>query len=85
MQDPATGPSLTTSAFAKLYGLTDGELRVLNGLSPGLNVAEAANLLGISEATARTHLRRIFTKTRTSRQAELLYLLMTSVPPTSAL
>ena len=82
VQDPAIAPSLANAAFAKLYGLTDGELRLLNGLMPGLSLAEAARSLGISEATAKTHLRRIFAKTRTSRQAELLYLLMTSRPPT---
>ena len=82
VQDPATAPSLANAAFAKLYGLTDGEQRLLNGLVPGLSLAEAARPLGISEATARTHLRRIFAKTKTSKQAELLYLLMTCTPPT---
>jgi DNA-binding CsgD family transcriptional regulator len=84
VQDPATAPSLANAAFAQLYGLTEGELRLLNGLTPGLSIGEAAHLLGISEATAKTHLRRIFMKTKTSKQAELLYLLMTSTPPTSA-
>jgi DNA-binding CsgD family transcriptional regulator len=84
VQDPATAPALANAAFARLYGLTDGELRLLNGLMPGLSLAEAARPLGISEATAKTHLRRIFAKTRTSKQAELLYLLMTSTPPTIA-
>jgi DNA-binding CsgD family transcriptional regulator len=85
VQDPASAPSPANAAFAKLYGLTDGELRLLNGLTPGLSLAEAGSRLGISEATAKTHLRRIFRKTKTSKQAELLYLLMTSTPPTSAL
>jgi DNA-binding CsgD family transcriptional regulator len=82
VQDPATAPTLANAAFARLYGLTDGELRLLNGLMPGLSLAEAARPLGISEATAKTHLRRIFAKTKTSKQAELLFLLMTSTPPT---
>lgn len=84
VQDPTTAPSLANAAFGKLYRLTDGEQRLLNGLVPGLSLAEAARPLGISEATAKTHLRRIFTKTKTSKQAELLYLLMTSTPPTTA-
>lgn len=84
VQDPASAASPANAAFAKLYGLTDGELRLLNGLMPGLSLAETAQLLGIGEATAKTHLRRIFAKTRTSKQAELLYLLMTSTPPTIA-
>jgi DNA-binding CsgD family transcriptional regulator len=82
VQDPGIAPSPANAAFARLYGLTDGELRLLNGLMPGLSLAEAARPLGISEATAKTHLRRIFAKTKTSRQAELFYLLMTSTPPT---
>jgi len=82
VQDPGLAPCLANGAFAKLYGLTDGELRLLNGLMPGLSLAEAARPLGISEATAKTHLHRIFAKTKTSKQAELFYLLMISTPPT---
>ncbi len=37
-------------------------------------VHESAEALGISEATARTHLRHLFEKTGTSRQAELIKL-----------
>jgi DNA-binding CsgD family transcriptional regulator len=83
VQDPAAAPMLANSAFAQLYGLTDGELRLLNGLVPGLTLAEIAALLGISEATAKTHLRHIFAKTKTSKQTELLHLLIKSTPPTS--
>lgn len=82
VQDPAMAPPPANEAFARLYGLTDGELRLLNGLMPGLSLSETAALVGISEATAKTHLHRIFNKTKTSRQTELLYLLMTSTPPT---
>jgi len=38
-------------------------------------------MLGIGEPTVRTHLQRMFSKTRTSRQVELLQLLQTSTPP----
>jgi DNA-binding CsgD family transcriptional regulator len=71
-------------AFAKLYGLTGGELRVLLALAQGLGGKEAADMLGVSESTVRTHLQRIFSKTSTSRQAELLQLLQSSSPPTKA-
>jgi hypothetical protein len=36
--------------------------------------AEVAPVLGLSEATVRTHLRRVFEKTGTSRQADLVKL-----------
>jgi DNA-binding CsgD family transcriptional regulator len=81
VQDPVVVPPFPGEAFAKLYGLTGGELRVLLAMAPGLGVKEAADVLGISEATAKTHLQRIFAKTGTSKQTELLQLFMRSSPP----
>ena len=68
-------------AFARLYGMTGGELRVLLALAQGLGAKEAADMLGIGEPTVRTHLQRIFSKTATTRQADLLRLLQTATPP----
>lgn len=42
-------------------------------------------MLGISEPTVRTHLQRRFSKTGTSKQADLLHLLHNSTPPIRAL
>jgi DNA-binding CsgD family transcriptional regulator/PAS domain-containing protein len=81
VQDPMAVPAFPGEAFAKLYGLTGGELRVLLAMAPGLSIKEAAEVLGISEATAKTHLQRIFAKTRTSKQTELMHLFMSSAPP----
>src|SRR5262249_50611163 len=60
-----------SDALAKAYKLTAMELRVLLGIvhvGGGPTVAED---LGISEATVRTHLKHVFAKTGTNRQAEL--------------
>lgn len=84
VQDPVTVPVLPGVALAKIYGLTPAELRVLLAMSPGLGIKEAADILGIGETTAKTHLQRIFSKTGTSKQAELMILLRNSVPPVSA-
>ena len=84
VQESAQIPMMPGEAFAKLYGLTGGELRVLLALAQGLGGKEAADMLGVSEPTVRTHLQRIFSKTGTSRQAELLQLLQSSAPPTKA-
>lgn len=81
MQDPVRAPLMPGEAFARLHGLTGGELRVLLALSQGLGCVEAADMLGISEPTIRTHLQHIFSKTGTSRQVELLRLLHNSTPP----
>lgn len=81
VQDPATGPALPGEELARLYGLTAAELRVLMTMATGLAIKPAAEMLGIAEQTAKTHLHRVFTKTGTSRQAELLQLLARSIPP----
>lgn len=81
MQDPVQAPLLPGEAFARLHGLTGGELRVLLALAEGQSGKEAAVALGISEATLRSHLQRIFAKTGATRQAELLQLFRNAAPP----
>ena len=61
-------------ALAKQFKLTPAELRVLFALVEIGGVPEASEVLGISEATTRTHLRHLFEKTGTSRQAALIKL-----------
>ena len=61
-------------AIVKEFSLTPAELRVLFAIVEIGPVPEAAEVLGVSEATARTHLRHLFEKTGTSRQAELIKL-----------
>jgi DNA-binding CsgD family transcriptional regulator len=80
-KDPIEAPPLPGEAFARLYKLTGGELRVLLGLAQGLGGKEAAELLGISEPTIRTHLQRIYSKTNTVRQSDLLRLFQNATPP----
>ena len=81
VQDPIARPPFPGEAFAKLYGLTTSELRVLLAMVPGISVKEAAEMLGIAETTAKTHLQHIYSKTATSKQTELMHLLMSSTPP----
>jgi DNA-binding CsgD family transcriptional regulator/PAS domain-containing protein len=81
MQDPVQAPLMPGEAFARLYKLTGGELRVLSALAQGLGGKEAATMLGIGEATVRTHLQRIFSKTGMPRQTDLLRLFQNSTPP----
>lgn len=80
-QDPVLAPLMPGEAFARLHGLTGGELRVALALSQGLSGIEAADMLGVSEPTIRTHLQRIYSKTGTTRQTDLLRLLHNSRPP----
>jgi DNA-binding CsgD family transcriptional regulator len=50
----------------------------------GMAPAEAAEALGISLPTARTHLARLLDKTGTSRQADLVRLAMSALAPTAS-
>lgn len=63
------------SLLASLFGLTARERDVLRAVGRGMAPSILAQDLGISTATARVHLRTIFDKTGTHRQAELLKLL----------
>ena len=59
---------------ARTYGLTPTELRVLMAIVEVGGVPEVAVALGVAETTVKTHLGRLFEKTGTSRQADLVKL-----------
>ena len=61
-------------AIAQNFGLTPAELRVLFAIVDIGGIPEVAPVLGISETTVKTHLQRLFAKTATSRQADLVKL-----------
>jgi DNA-binding CsgD family transcriptional regulator len=62
--------------LGRLFGVTPAECKLAESLLEGSTLVAMANRLGISESTAHTHLKRLFEKTGTSRQAELVRLLM---------
>ena len=63
------------SRIAAAYGLTASERRLVARLVTGTNVREAATALGIRENSARTYLKRIFSKMGINRQAQLVSIL----------
>jgi DNA-binding CsgD family transcriptional regulator len=60
--------------IAKAYKLTPTELRVLLAIVEVGGVPEAAEALGIAESTVKTHLGRLYQKTGSGRQADLVKL-----------
>jgi len=70
--------------IAKLYKLTPTELRVLLAIVQVGSVAEAAETLGIAESTTKTHLHRLFSKTGTKRQTDLVKLVAGYASPFAA-
>ncbi len=67
---------LSLTAFARHFGLTPAQTALAQEMIKADGVAAAAKRLGISYATARTHLVQIFQKTGTCRQSELVRLAM---------
>jgi DNA-binding CsgD family transcriptional regulator len=60
---------------ARLYKLTPSELRVLGAIVEVGGVSAAAEALGISKATVKTHLQSLFEKTELRRQTDLVKLI----------
>jgi DNA-binding CsgD family transcriptional regulator len=59
-----------------LYHMTPAEARLAGLIVCGRTLAEAARELHITKNTARTHMKRIYAKTVTHRQADLVRLLI---------
>lgn len=76
ISDPTQHHATADRVIAQLYRLTPAESRLAAELVQGKSVETAAYSLGISSHTARTHLKRIFSKTRTTRQGELISVLL---------
>jgi DNA-binding CsgD family transcriptional regulator/PAS domain-containing protein len=74
--DPDRDGRASTEALRRRYGLTRAEAAFLGEIVKGDGIQAAADRLGVSLATARTHLRHVFDKTGTQRQAELVGLMV---------
>lgn len=70
-------------ALAETFKLTPAELRVLMAVVNVGGVPEVAPVLGISVPTVKTHLQKIFDKTSTKRQADLVKLVAGYMSPLS--
>ena len=66
------------------FGLTTAEARVALALVDDDALVHVADRLCISRNTVRTHLQRIFGKTNTARQTELIRVLVSAAPMGSA-
>ncbi len=76
--DPARRERLPQELLQSVYALTQAEARLACLIAAGLTLDEAAEELGTARGTVRVHLERIFRKTGTHRQPDLVRLLLTS-------
>lgn len=76
VMDPDIAGTPSPALLQELFGLTAAEAVFAAEISRGDGLQAVADRLAIAPTTARTHLTRIFEKTGTRRQAELVRLLM---------
>ena len=74
--DPAAAPLPDPGALQELFGFTPAEAALATDILAGHDLAASAARRRITLHTARAHLRRLFEKTGTNRQAELMRLLL---------
>lgn len=74
--DPESGTNIDHDKLYSIFGLTPAEIRVAVAIFNGQTPKEAAASLGVSFFTIRGHLVRVFEKTNTNRQAQLVRLMM---------
>jgi DNA-binding CsgD family transcriptional regulator len=78
--DPSAAADPTPEQLRAQFGLTAAEAAFACAIVRGEGLRECARAIGISEPTARTHLHRIFEKTGTKRQAQLVRVILASRP-----
>lgn len=78
--DPEDEPEPAAALLRRLYRLTDAEAEIALRVMHGADLKDISEQLSISLATVRTHLQRVFDKTDTHRQAELVRLLLVLCP-----
>ena len=79
ISDESASERQSVSLLRELYRLTPSESRLAAELLHGKLLDESAAALGISIFTARSHLKKIFEKTGTNRQSQLIWLLATGL------
>lgn len=79
VEDPDRMPSSLPDDLTRLFGLSPREALLTMHLIEGRTLVEAAERMDVGRETARTYLKRIFHKTDTHRQSELLRVVLTGL------
>jgi DNA-binding NarL/FixJ family response regulator len=77
ISDPEDAVEISPDVLSRLYGLTNAEARVVKALCEGMTLETVAEELGVKVNTVRHQLKQIFRKTETTRQPELIKLVLT--------
>jgi len=76
LTDPDAQPASRATLLQAFYGLTPTECRLAEQLAQGWELAQIAGKLHVAVGTVRTHLKNIYRKTGTGRQADLVRLVL---------
>lgn len=76
--DPETMPLPPPATLVDLLNLTQAEARIAHTIASGESLESAAQSGDITVSSARTYLKRIYSKTGVNRQADLARLVLTS-------
>ncbi len=79
VSDLESGVLRRREALRELYGLTEAETQLVELLCQGSSLDEAALARGVTMNTARSQLKQVFAKTHTSRQSELVRLVISGI------
>ena len=74
ISDPEVDAAAAVASLRERYGLTATEGAVAYHTARGVGLAAVARALGIGQGTVRSHLKKVFEKTDTHRQAELAWI-----------
>lgn len=77
--DPIANVDAVIEPLCHIYQLTASEKKLACLLATGKNLAEAAEEMNVKAQTVRSVLKQIFRKTGTSRQAEFVMLMFSSI------
>lgn len=78
--DPEKDVELNLRELQELFGLTFAESNVAASIVKGMDVNETAVALGVTRNTVRTHLKRVFEKSGTKRQSQLVLKILSAIP-----
>ena len=76
LTDPEIQTLPSAEMLSRLFNLSPAEGRLARELASGKKVEEISEAMGITVSSVRTYLKRLMEKTGTSRQAELVRLLL---------
>lgn len=82
--DPDRQPVLSSEVAIQMYGLTPTEAKIAIALAGGKRTDEIADDFSIAATTISFHLQNLFRKTQTTRQSDLIALMLRSALPAEA-